>query len=112
MVSEQLHGVLCYLSGRSSKVDGGGGGQGSVCVCLRPRCEHDPSQEYSVGTYYIHGTVTAMVLDETGWTDRGQGDIEHLLERRLLLSELTQQPVEYRLLDDGRNYCEFYFFPV
>lgn len=55
-----------------------------------------------------------MALDEAGWTGRGKGGVEHLSERRILLSfslvEITQQPVDYRLLCDGEYYYVFIDF--
>lgn len=55
-----------------------------------------------------------MALDEAGWTGRGKGGIEHLSERRILMSfslvEITQQPVDYRLLCDGEYYYVFIDF--
>lgn len=106
----------CYFIYPAGPQEWAGGGGGQICVCM---CASQvwawPILGYSVGTYYIHGTVTAMALDEAGWTCRGKGGVEHLSERRLLLPsspvELTQQPVEHRLLHDGRSNCEFDFFP-
>ena len=60
--------------------------------------------------------MTAMALDEVGWTGQGKGGVEHLSEKILLLSsccvELTQQPVEYRLRHDGEMIVFIYFLPV
>lgn len=49
-----------------------------------------------------------MALDEAGWTGWGKGGVEHLSERRIVLTsslvEITRQPVGYALLHDGEYY--------
>lgn len=75
-------GVLFYLSGRTSKV-GVCGGDLCVYMCV-PGVSVTLPQVLCWDTLH-NGAVTAMALDETGWTGQGKGGVKHLSERRTLL---------------------------
>lgn len=112
VVSEQLHGGV-ILSIRQH-LERGWGWLGCVRVCVRPRCERDPSSGTLLGhiTYMEQWQrwpltrLDGLVGEKVAW---------NICQREGLPPpsphvELTQQPVEYRLLRDGRNDCVFYFF--
>lgn len=109
VVSEQLHRVLFYLSSRTWRADGGACACANACVNV-PGVSMAASPRYSVGTYYIHSTMTAMALDETGWTGWGKGGVKHLTDRRMNLSarlEISVELVDYELFCYKGYYYEF-----